>query len=391
MLGFLVPPLVALGLESILETPSKPRAIGAIATLMAVLALAFSAGDKQWLADTGFWLLGLSLLYGGILLLLAGRKLRPEAACAGLSACLLLETWSFHWPLLQTRDFAEVFPAVRIADIGLTPWLSSGARITDIDREVFHPLIAEYELVRDGGYDVNGFNPLVSERYVRFMSRVTGGPPRPEVWIPGLKPSQDESSPGAALLGYLNLAQWLFPGRNPETGAFGIYRRPSNHCLPRAYVAPRRKVVDSLAVLDAMAEPDARQGQVVVLQEDAPSTPGTAKHRPVQYDAYSPNEIRLKIDLEAPAYLVLSESWHPGWRCWDGAGQPSGGREVKVYHANYLFRAVYLDAGVHDLVFRFCPASVRIGRLVSILGFALILALLTWPALAKRLRRTREA
>jgi len=390
MLGVLLPPLVALGLECSMEKPSRRLAGGPAIALLLALAAAFLLGKREWLADVGAWLLVLSLIYGAALTGLLIGEGRKHMACAALCVCVVIETWSLYGPVFMTRAMEEELPAERLEGLRLTRWLSSDARITDAGREVFHPLIREYELVRDGGYDVNGFSPLVSKRYVRFMSRITGQPPKPEVWIPELRPDPEGASTTEPLLAYLNLRQWLCPGRDPATGQFRIFRVPPGRSLPRAYIAPSRRIVGSYGTLGAMLEPDALAGETVILEEEAPETPGTAKHGAVEYDFFSPNEIRLSVMVNAPAYLVLSEAWHPGWRCWVTNTQTGQEKEVEVYRANYVLRAVCLDSGPSQVRFRFSPRSFRIGRVLSVAGLLLILWLLL-PTVLRRLRPADHA
>jgi hypothetical protein len=97
------------------------------------------------------------------------------------------------------------------------------------------------------------------------------------------------------------------------------------------------------------------------------------------YLDYQPEQFTLVAETAAPAYLVLSEVWYPGWRATlDGA-------EVPVYLANFAFRAVHIPAaGTHTLTMRFDPASWKLGLAVSTLTW---LGLATWAVLATFTRR----
>jgi uncharacterized membrane protein YfhO len=81
---------------------------------------------------------------------------------------------------------------------------------------------------------------------------------------------------------------------------------------------------------------------------------------------YRPNRVVVDVD-EGPAdFLILTDVWYPGWICTvDGVGRP-------VHRANFLFRAVELPPGRHEVVFTFAPASYRQGRLVSAVVLALV-------------------
>jgi uncharacterized membrane protein YfhO len=67
----------------------------------------------------------------------------------------------------------------------------------------------------------------------------------------------------------------------------------------------------------------------------------------------------------------LTDVWFPGWTCTVD-GQPA-----PIHRANFLFRAVALPAGNHEVRFVFEPGSYRWGKrisvmaLIGVLGFSL--------------------
>ena len=86
------------------------------------------------------------------------------------------------------------------------------------------------------------------------------------------------------------------------------------------------------------------------------------------YLDYKPESFSVVAINPAPAYLVFSEVWYPGWRAWvDGV-------EVPIFRVNFTFRGLYLPTpGEHTVVMKFDPLSWKIG-----LG----LTVLTWAGLA---------
>ncbi|MBI2193873.1 MAG: hypothetical protein HYU36_17995 [Planctomycetes bacterium] len=375
VLGLVIPCLIALGAEAAAACRGRSLLLPAGAAAALAIALSFGWGDAAWLSEAGPWLLtaaALDLAAFG----LADRWGPTATRLPGfLVPGLLLETLSFLYPLQQTRDFSSVYDLGRLQELGMASRFFPEERVTDYDREVFHPLLPEYLLVRHGGYDVNGFNPMVSARYVGFLSRVTGEAPRPEVWIPHLKPAV--GSPLLDLLGLrLRFAEVLRPGVEEGPG-LALVESPS--ALPRAFVVPSREVVrDADRLLDRLASGGADPRRTVLLEADSPETPGSATFTPIPFGHYSPNHLELAAKLESPGYLVLSEAWHPGWRCRDravGDGHAAPARELEVYRANYLFRAVYLSEGSHHLEFRFEPRSIRSGLALSLLGLLLLVFL----------------
>lgn len=77
---------------------------------------------------------------------------------------------------------------------------------------------------------------------------------------------------------------------------------------------------------------------------------------------YAPERVEIKVDAEAPGYLILTDSWYPGWEA------TIDGEPVPIYQADLLFRAVAVDAGHHRVVFVFRPVSLLIGAGMSLAG-----------------------
>jgi len=77
---------------------------------------------------------------------------------------------------------------------------------------------------------------------------------------------------------------------------------------------------------------------------------------------YTPERVEIDVVAEAPGYLVLTDAWYPGWEATvDGEPAP-------VHRADLLFRAVFLDAGHHSVVFAFRPVSLLAGAAISLVG-----------------------
>jgi hypothetical protein len=87
------------------------------------------------------------------------------------------------------------------------------------------------------------------------------------------------------------------------------------------------------------------------------------------YTGYAPEAYSVVAVTPAPAYLVFSEVWYPGWRAWvDGV-------ETPIYRADFAFRSVWLAApGSHTVVMRFDPWSWKVGLAITLLTLAGLLA-----------------
>ncbi|MDP2936499.1 MAG: YfhO family protein, partial [Dehalococcoidia bacterium] len=83
---------------------------------------------------------------------------------------------------------------------------------------------------------------------------------------------------------------------------------------------------------------------------------------------YLPEYVRIRAETAETAYLVLTDSYYPGWRAY------LDGLETPIIRAQHIFRAVYLPPGVHQVEFRFEPASFQVGLALSLASLGLLVA-----------------
>ena len=103
----------------------------------------------------------------------------------------------------------------------------------------------------------------------------------------------------------------------------------------------------------------------------------------VEFIVEKNNELHLRVRVKGNALLVLSDTYYPGWKAfvypvrYDSYNQGTlvdtdlsnrvDGEEVKIYRADYNFRAIPLKAGEYEVKFIYNPISFKIGTLVSFL------------------------
>ncbi len=77
---------------------------------------------------------------------------------------------------------------------------------------------------------------------------------------------------------------------------------------------------------------------------------------------------RLSVRTEAPCVqlLVVAESYHPGWKA------AVNGSPAQVYRVNGDFMGCLVGPGTQLATFKFQPASLRAGRLISYLGLGFL-------------------
>ncbi len=218
---------------------------------------------------------------------------------------------------------------------------------------------------------VDNYDPLLEAHYQRVL------------WALQQRPLADNG----ALLDALNVRYVLTgdarPGQRPlyDAGGVKVYRRDS--ALPRAYVVPQARVIpDEEQLLAALLSPDFDPRREVLLsaaaaQPPAPPPSASAPDYRVSILHYRANAVTIEADLPAGGYLILADTYYPGWRAY------VDGREQPVLRADYAVRAVALEAGQHTVVFRYRPVSFRIGAAIS----ALALLGTAWSLVASMRRR----
>jgi hypothetical protein len=85
-----------------------------------------------------------------------------------------------------------------------------------------------------------------------------------------------------------------------------------------------------------------------------------------------PGAITLDVDAPAPQLLVVSESFHDGWRATIDT------RPVPVERVNGDFIGAVAPAGSHVVRLQFLPAHLTAGRYMSLLAVAIALAVIFW-------------
>ncbi|MGI5837321.1 MAG: YfhO family protein, partial [Chloroflexota bacterium] len=147
-----------------------------------------------------------------------------------------------------------------------------------------------------------------------------------------------------------------------------LYR--NNLALPRALLVPKVTVVqDPSDALEAILDDSFDPRREAVLE--GPGMPGTKNNDQhigeVVISSQSHNSIRLEVRASLPGFLVLNELSYPGWNAY------VDGQRTRVWRANYLFRAIEISPGDHEVEFRFEPDSMKLGLALSLPTLALLL------------------
>jgi len=145
-----------------------------------------------------------------------------------------------------------------------------------------------------------------------------------------------------------------------------LYQLPC--ALPRAYMAPEVKIVPNQAkAIEEILEDDFDPRQCVVLEKGAQVSLMDGEGGEVLYMSYAgPNKVNATA-RSLGGYLVLLDSFYPGWRVI------VDGQERELLRANGLFKSVFLEPGLHRIVFTYQPRSFAWGSRISFISVCLVM------------------
>lgn len=156
----------------------------------------------------------------------------------------------------------------------------------------------------------------------------------------------------------------------------------NSQAMPRAFM-----------VFDTLIEPDPEQAlrlieedgfdpaSTVLLEAGEPFT-GPVGQAQVEITDVTNNTMELTVESDQPGYLVVSDTYYPGWRVW------VNGEEAELLRANTIFRAVFLDAGNSRVRFAYQATAVTWGLAVTLLTWFLVAA--STFVLARRQNRKQK-
>lgn len=154
-----------------------------------------------------------------------------------------------------------------------------------------------------------------------------------------------------------------------QSGGVKLYE--NRRAQPRAlFVTNAQSVPDAAAALAALQEPLFDEEQVVV--EGPPAASATPITADVQFLRNEPEAVSLTVQTNGEGYLILNDTFYPGWRA-QVDGQPA-----TIYRANALVRAVRVAAGSHTVEFIYDPLSVKLGALISASTLLVLALALAW-------------
>lgn len=291
------------------------------------------------------------------------------------------------YKLLPFSPSETVFPEVSVIS-ELKKELGTN-RFAAVGTEIRSNLLAIYKL-----QSTEYFDPLHIKRYAKIVSYVNTGDSEK-----GLKRSDIQIASDASVSAELAFRRerfWDVTGtallvchpehvlgsicdtgkKDPNTiwqdANWQIINRPT--VLPRAYFVSQLIVEsDSQKILNGLFQKaiDMRSTAFIedsiLLVNDHPERVGSA-----EIDSYESHRVSINTITEEDEFLVLSDTYYPGWRAYiDGV-------ETPIYRTNYTFRGLVVPQGSHKVVFRYQPKSLSIGLWLSGISMVVWVGMFFW-------------
>lgn len=240
--------------------------------------------------------------------------------------------------------------------------------------------------------DVRGYDSIIPKQYTDYMAAIE---PQNELLFNRVQPIvhwEALNSPLLDLLGvkYIISSESIsLPKLALAWQGEGLYVYENLAAAPRAFTLPQSATQLTGEMLADMARQDPRQFVFVAGNGSFPAgqPPIPGQLTPAEVTAYGNNEVVVAATVTEPAWLVLNDSYFPGWKAYvqplaeapAGEDQPPSETEIPVYLVNGNFRGVLLEPGAWSVRFRYSPLSFKLGGLASAMaGIILFFAVIVW-------------
>ena len=312
--------------------------------------------------------------------------------------------WAGFNPAVDPKLLRFTPPAMQALQADTSLW-----RLTAYEPRAGKPLNANSAWLFDF-QDIRGYDSIIPKQYTDFMQAIE---PQGELLYNRIAPIKNLRSLESPLLDLLGVKYVVTEDRiaTPgftlfyDDGATRIYR--NERALPRAFTLPVTSTIATDDFAQAIQRYDPRKFVLVDSEAIRGSRFATAfansaaanlsvepSHpAPASVTSYRNNEVWVDVQIGGPSWLILADSYFPGWRAFVrplGAADEEE-RELPIFKVNGNFRGVLLGsegAGVDNsqlpspdspraftVRFRYSPDSFRIGAFVTFIALVAMLFL----------------
>ncbi len=146
-----------------------------------------------------------------------------------------------------------------------------------------------------------------------------------------------------------------------------IYENPD--ALPRAFLVHNTQILTDDAAREQMLNNRFNPRETLLLAhgDKLLSEDGAQRDdESVKVAEYRPERIELEVRANGDGYLLLTDSWYPGWVA------RVDGVEAPIERADYIFRAVRVSPGTHRIEMEYRPMSLYMGAAIGLTGLGIV-------------------
>lgn len=206
----------------------------------------------------------------------------------------------------------------------------------------------------------DGWDPLLIENYVKFMSKAGG------YQIKGYQltiPPIDDGKPNPYVLSLMHVGIVVSNKKLHDPALVEIKTMDKVHIY--------RNTEDSGPAYLIKPAPNGALPTVDTLQRLEGGVTPTLLSR---------ENDRFEVTTKDPVYLVIADPAYPGWKA------TVDGKPVDIEQIDGILPAIKLTPGTHTIVYHYAPTSVKLGAVLALAGLLLTLAglLYGWTRIGRR-------
>ena len=176
----------------------------------------------------------------------------------------------------------------------------------------------------------------------------------------------------------LKLNKLSLPVFKYENEIHGIQIYSFENAIPRALFVPYAITINGeQKIFDTLFDQKFDPRQQIIIEHTSNFTTSPDPSSAVHITEYKPNTITLEVATKTPQWLLLTDSYYPGWHAF------VDGKKTEIYQANFALRAIPVTPGKHSVIFTYNPSSLMIGLRLSFLTL-LILITITFLLIGRR-------
>lgn len=150
------------------------------------------------------------------------------------------------------------------------------------------------------------------------------------------------------------------------------------HTLPRAYFMEPSAVPRERQTLEGLTCWTIYDGVQVENLSTGEGASGAFRRNTARILSEAPERIVIETSSPRDGFLVLSDTYRPGWLAFVD-GEPE-----TVWRAQWSMRAVPVPAGAHEVVFEYQPSSLKVGSRITAISMLALGLLWLYPRFRRR-------